>query len=93
MPEKVSKEEKKRRKIQLKSLICKDSMVIKNKVEGASSSYLQNELLLDAISAVDALHFRVRAAVLDDGSLEGDFPFEHGHHEVPIQEGVGLAIR
>ena len=59
----------------------------------ASSFYLQNELLLNAVGAVDSLPLRVRAAVLDDGSLEGDFPFEHGHHKVPIQEGVGLAIR
>lgn len=56
-------------------------------------SNLQNELLLDALRAVDALHLGVRAAVLDDRSLEVDFPFEHGHHKVPIQEGVGLAIR
>lgn len=66
-------------------------LAIKSK-ESFLISYLQNELLLDAVGAVDALHFSVRAAVVDDGSLEGDFPFEHGHHEVPIQEGVGLAV-
>lgn len=55
--------------------------------------HLQDELLLDALRAVDALHLGVGAAVLDGGSLEVDFPFEHGHHKVPIQEGVGLAIR
>lgn len=57
------------------------------------SWYLQNELVLDAVGAVDAFHHCVGAAVLDDRSLEGDFPFEHGHHEVPIQQGVGVAIR
>lgn len=55
--------------------------------------HLQDELLLDALRAVDALHLGVGAAVLDGSSLEVDFPFEHGHHKVPIQEGVGLAVR
>lgn len=57
-----------------------------------TSIHLQDEFLLNALRAVDSLHLGVRAAVLDDGSLEVDFPFEHGHHKVPIQEGVGLAI-
>ena len=70
-----------------------DKARIKLNKEGKTSKYLQNELFLDAVGAVDALHFCVRAAVVDDGSLEGDFPFEHGHHKVPIQEGVGLAVR
>lgn len=58
-----------------------------------SPCHLQNELLLNAFGAVDALHLCVGAAVLYDSSLEGDFPFEHGHHKVPIQKGIGLAIR
>lgn len=56
------------------------------------SKDLQDEFLLNALRAVDPLHLGVRAAVLDNGSLEVDFPFKHGHHKVPIQEGVGLAI-
>lgn len=60
---------------------------------GSFLSDLQNQLLLDALRAVDALHFGVGAAVLDDGSLEVDFPFEHGYHKVPIENRVGLAIR
>ena len=53
---------------------------------------LQDQLLLDALRAVDALHFGVRSAVFDERPLEVDFPFEHGHHKVPIQQGVGLAV-
>ena len=53
---------------------------------------LQHQLFLDALRAVDALHFGVRATVLDEGSLEVDFPFEHGHHKVPVEQGVGLAV-
>lgn len=54
---------------------------------------LQHELVLDAVRAVYALHWCVRAAVVNDGSFEGDFPFEHGHHKVPIQDRVGLVVR
>lgn len=55
--------------------------------------YLQDELGLDALGAVDALHRGVGAAVLDGSPLKGDLPLEHGHHEVTVQEGVGLAVR
>ena len=46
--------------------------------------YLDNDLLFDAVSAVDPLNDMVRATVLDDGISHFNFPFEHADHKLSI---------
>lgn len=57
------------------------------------STCLQHKLLLYPLRAVDPFHCSVGSTVLNLCSLKGDFPFKHGHHEVPVQEEVGLTVR
>lgn len=59
---------------------------------GLRMLYLQDELSLDALGAVDALHRGVGATVLDGGPLEVDHSLKHGHHKVPVHKKVGVTI-
>lgn len=54
--------------------------------------YLDNDLLLDAVSAVDPLDDMVRATVFDDGISYFDFPFEHADHKLSIKQELSTAI-
>lgn len=57
-----------------------------------NSFYLDNDLLIDAVSAVDPLDDVVRATVLDDGVSHFDFPFEHAHHKVSVEHELSVAV-
>lgn len=54
--------------------------------------YLDNYLLLDAVSTVDPLNDMVRATVLDYGISYFYFPFKHAHHKLSIKQELSTAI-
>lgn len=54
--------------------------------------YLNNDLLLDAVSTVDPLNDMVRATVLDDSISYFDFPFKHADHKLSIKQELSTAI-
>lgn len=56
------------------------------------SGYLDNDLLLDAVSAVDSLDDVVGSAVLDDGVDQFDFPFEHADHKLTVEQELPTTV-
>lgn len=54
--------------------------------------YLDNYLLLDAVSTVDPLNDMVRATVLDYGISYFYFPFKHAHHKLSIKQELSTTI-
>lgn len=57
-----------------------------------STVYLNNDLLFDAISAIDPFYHVIRAAVLYDSVAHFDFPFEHADHKFSIQQEFSAAV-
>lgn len=55
-------------------------------------TYLDNYLLLDAVSTVDPLNDVVRATVLDYGISHFYFPFKHAHHKLSIKQELSTTI-
>lgn len=49
------------------------------------SAYLDDDLLLNAVGAVESLDDVIGAAVLEDGSPHFNFPFKHADHKISVE--------